>query len=570
MCYFDLPATNSTQAIKFVSAKACSKWLDENKLTNHKLTNVEETHASLLREIKSFNRYSLKADERLAILDLLREPTDFVQGELAREYAWRPLPLDEYVQSIFNASQELWQELATGYLHCLQACLNGHAFSDPSLAAMIAQRALASLGAAQVDAYRAGLPRGAAHWQAMHRIFAVTQKLDALFARLAVDGVSLYQIISSKGTGIALRPVEDKLRLASAATSVQATYVEALLLDAAHAEELGPKSLALVQRWTQQWAEEVIVLAQPPAAAKALPLCVDLDGDQPAVFQPDFVVPAHPRWLELTELKSSIKQRLAALEHGKSPVALGLGEDCVLPAGALLLKRIYRLWSENGSRVPSTSGDTTCQLIAGQEAIHNHLSGETFRQPVLKQSAGQANGTTAFGVDENASQQQGITVEQWQARFEPSDAASLWLEQPYVEHGARLGRAQLLALRLGDAPRFQLGVLRWVVANPDRTLLRAQATIYPGAPEPVALRRTGADTAHEKFHPGFLLPEVPSLNQPVCVITPSDWYRHGRILEIFIGEANFICLTHLIEVGSDFQRCAFELAEAPPFIHKTS
>lgn len=168
---FDLPSLGTGQPPAFVSARGCHDWLAVQPLAN-----PGHAQALMLRQINLLNRYGIAPGERLKLLELLRDPIAFAQTESARKFAGRPLPLAPAEQAGMDANRTLWQALQTGYLHCLQACLEGSAELRPH-APLIAQRALSALRAELLDIYRAATDPPSQLWQVLHRVFSAAEQL---------------------------------------------------------------------------------------------------------------------------------------------------------------------------------------------------------------------------------------------------------------------------------------------------------------------------------------------------------------------------------------------------------
>ena len=105
---------------QFTDDAACAAWLAELPLVN-----VAPSQIRLLEQLRELNRYSLPADARLKILELLREPVYFVQEQQLRKLVNKPFPLTQAERGILAHVADLWQELLIGYLHCLGSAGDG-------------------------------------------------------------------------------------------------------------------------------------------------------------------------------------------------------------------------------------------------------------------------------------------------------------------------------------------------------------------------------------------------------------------------------------------------------------
>ena len=538
-----LPPPTSLQAPDFMEPAACQAWL-----AGLPLTNIAQAQTQLLRQLNLLNRTSLPADARLKILELLRGPIDFIQEQCVKHYSGRPLPLSEPGQAAFDTSQTLWQELETGYLHCLQASLEGTAGigESPHLhAALAATRALSSLLAMYRDNCRANILPAPMVWQRLHLIYQAAEELK-----------------------ISQLPVEDVLRH-SRKTTAAGVYVEVLLLAAAYPQELRPKQLALVAQWAQQWAEKVIILHKPPEDPRTPALCVDLAGRQAAGFQRQPTANTALRWLELAGLRKSIKKRMVLLAQGKSPEALGLGRNCAQPDCEALLKQVYRDWCKGGrkqgttGRSASPRGKASCQLAVGIEAIHYFLSGQTFRKPdqPVYLSRREHEEIATFGriasrFDGDKNELHNFSVEEWRVLDE--NTTEMHVERSLRQPGGRLSSGQLVAVRQDASEGFLLGTLRWVAMSGGQDCLLASVRILPGTPSAVTLCSSAATPAGTVYSQGFCLPALEGLGEAASMLMPTGWFGPARIIAVQTDTTRKIRLNRLIERGADFERVAFE------------
>lgn len=543
--HLDLPALTSEQAPQFTTLAACKQWL-----AGIAITNATQTQAQLLRQLDLLNRYSLPAAERLQIVEYLRSPSYFVHGECAKRFAaQRPaLPLGAVEQASFDASQALWRALETGYLHCLQALLDKSAgtpldAAERSNAALTATRALTTALASHLDHCSAGLIPGAEFWRRLHRIYLVTERLDA--AQLAVA---------------------DKLGHATAVTPV-ATYVEALLLGMARPHQLRPKQVGDVVYWAHRWATKVPLLRIPPEDLRTPPFCVDLAGDGPGEYSTPRAAAAL-RWLDLGELRKTIKQRLVKLGQGVSPQELKLGKTCVQPACELLLRQVYRDWCKGGAPAAASAGiGKACELLGGVDALHYHLSGRLFRPPEqsVYLSKREHEEIATFGhiatrFEEDKKLQAGYAAEEWQSRTE--NVVDVELQRPLGQPGATLALDQLVGVRhkgnAGDAG-FQLGKISWAAIDVGGATLRVGIHLLPGNANAVTVVNPASASVKAQHSRGFCLPAIEGLNQVATVLTPNGWFRANHVIEIRGDETRQVRLTKLVERGTNFDRCAYEV-----------
>lgn len=534
---FDLPDTTTDRPPAFTTVSACDAWLQQQAGET-----LVQLQATLLRQLNLLNRYVLPPAERLVMMELLRGSVHAVQADNARRFTGKPLPLAESEAAALDTCLTIWNALANGYLHCLVA-------GAPADQALASQRALVALAAAQFDTCRGGrlLPPG--HWRKLHQAFAAAELAD-----------------------VARQEVADEIRLGRNPTTPTAAWVETLLLQSASLHELSLRQMGWVARWILRWSGKLGVYASPPTmSARAIPLCVDLDSDQPAGYRPVFVSGA--RFLDTSALRSSIKKRLTLLEQGESPKNLQLGDDCTQPQCQQVLNEMYFHWCKGGTirRHERQAVSGTCTVIGDIAAIHYYLSG---RKPFMKPTAAltdtdirrQREEIATFGrvmspQMDNFTEQHGYQKEQWNVMEEwhllDQSSTGLRVIRASAKGGGRFAGGQLVAVQPADAKSLLLGVLRWVLVDATAAL-QGGIEVIAGKPHPVGIRGTGSNAVADKYSLAFMLPEVPALNEPPSVVMPVGFFRRERVIEVFADSSSQIRLTGIIDRGSDFERATFE------------
>jgi hypothetical protein len=527
---FDLPLTSPDANPDFTDAKSCAAWLHTVPLIN-----VAPSHSRLLGQLEELNCFEVEPTERLRILELLTEPTAFVQLEHAKKYTGKPVPLAKQEREVFHNVLALWDALCLGY----QRCLNSIAEGNPALSvqnALVCQRALWCTGQRLAEHHKCCQELSGEDWKLLHRIFAIAE-----------------------GFGVLDKEVMEPAHKARKTTCLQ-TYVHTLLLHvASDPSEQSPKQIAIVSRWLERLAQKVRVGRNPPAGdSGVVPLALDITAGR---------APAHKllsgesvRFLELDELDKSIRSRVALLKKGDAPEALGLGDDISAAAAEQLLLLVHRLWCEGPRSRASTRRAVTvpAQLCTGLPAMHYYISGKPFREPGQSKELTKVQreelatfGRIATRQDDEHSMTHGFVLENWTIREES-------LEGLRIERGddggkGRFVQQQLIAVRPADAKTFILGVLRWLSVSDDFDL-RTGVRILPGVVQCVAVRGTGLNAMAEKYVQALLLPGVAALQSPATLIVPPGWYRPKRTVEVYSDKPEQILLTGVVDRGIDFER----------------
>ena len=74
------------------------------------------------------------------------------------------------------------------------------------------------------------------------------------------------------------------------------------------------------------------------------------------------------------------------------------------------------------------------------------------------------------------------------------------------------------------------------------------------------MKATGVNlTVSDKYVAALLLPAVPTLKTPASLITPRDWFKPGRVVELVqVDKKRLLLKMELsLEKGSDYERISF-------------
>jgi hypothetical protein len=532
---FDLPAISPDAHPEFTDATSCAEWLQSLPLIN-----VGPSQGSLLGQLEELNACALPAGERLKILELLREPVMFVQGEQAKKFIAKAIPLTRQEREILGNVLALWDAFSTGWQHCLQALDSG----DRELAhqgALICERALWSVGQKMAEYYRAYQEFGSEEWRRLHSIYAYAEKC-----------------------GFADQEASPTAQKGEAQRSCAETYAQALLLALANPNEQPARQQAIVSRWTERWARKVVISEDPPSDPGLEPLSVDLGSGEGASRERKEAKAG--RFLHVGEIAKSVRRRIDRLRNGESPEALGLGGDVPAGLAGQILVMLYNQWCTHGSaRVQPRRGTAkNVQLCTGISTIHYYVTGQAFRQPgeAHELTKKQRDEIATFGrvstrrEDEYAAGQH-AALEQWNIGDE--SLGGFRLVRPEQAASGRFFLQQLAAVRPSDSRTFILCTVRWLSVSENYDL-RLGARAMPGIQQGLAIRATGLKGYSEKLVPGLALPAVSALQTPPSVIIPIGWYRPKRVLELYTDKSEQMLLSALLERGHDFDRCTYEPA----------
>jgi hypothetical protein len=520
-------------------AKSCRQWLQGLPLTN-----VAGAHAEMLVQVELLNQSSVKGVERLKILETLRETILYLQTEVSKKYAGKPLPFDNSEVSLWRKSLALWQGAVQGYRICLQNVLDQDKELEP-FHAFICHRLVRTIAQELLEYHYAYQPVPEKVWRELHQAYAAAEE-----------------------KGVARQAVKDPLNRMMDLSSTEAAYVSALLVCLADPYHMTARQIALADRWLSKWAGRVSVVRQKPAPlhAELKPATISVDLAQPrgASMLKEFDLPESGRYLDTNQLAVTLLKRIRHLRKGGAPSELDMGDDCVQPGCEAFLSMLYQQWCEplpiRGYE--RRAGAAKAQVAFTVPAIHFFANGEKpLRQPgeTETMSWSEIQDIQVFGRVSNhtaklQASQRGYALENW--RITDESALGFRLAADGM-HAARIHQNQLVAVRTPDARSFALGEVRWLRHREDGTLEMGVKT-WPGIPMAIGVRPPVLiSSLPGKYQPAFLLPEIPALRVAASLILPIGWFNKDRPLEVLFEDHLTVRLTQLLEKGADFERIAF-------------
>ena len=523
------PLTSAPSPLQFTDSASCKRWVEQ--LT---LTNVQLTQQALTGQLASLTAANLAPLERLKILETLREPVHFVQGESAKRYAGRPLPLDEGEKIVWSNVIALWQETSRNYQHCLKAYREGDLAIAPH-AALITMRCLRLLGCTLLDHYRIYRQPPGALWRALHELYSFAESHG--YARIRV---------------------QDSFSKRDPDSSCVESYVQVLLAHLANPFALSVRQMTFVARWLERWAT-LIGLATQPLPASGIPaLAVDLTHSGGALFGSGMDSQPHLRYLDLEQLSKTLRQTINLLKQGQTPGQLGLGEDARQPGCENLLMLLYMQWCRAGTARAENRSDTqeSAQVSFGLTGAHFHVGGgREFRQPG-DLSSREKQDLDTYGyitrLDHAGGEAAAQGLEQWQ--IVNHSASGFMCMQREPDGRGRVSHNQLLAVRRSGGQNFHLGMVQWLRMEETGEIC-CGVRLFPGMPQAISVRPSNfTPGGAARYERALLLPEVPAPATPATLILPAGWFQSGRFVEVFSDRKQVAKLLNLLEKGGDFDR----------------
>jgi hypothetical protein len=521
-------AAPETSRLHFTDSAACARWVEQLPLTN-----IQQAQLLLNAQLTALHTASLPALEQLKILEALRQPIAFVQGECANRYVGKPLPLDADAAATWRDTIGLWEGLTRNYQQCLAAYRAGD-FALAPHAALITARLMRLIGCRMVDHYRVYRHVPGELWGELHALYVVAEQHYFLHTR-----------------------VSDTLREHAPETSCSEIYMRALLAHLANPYGLSARQLAFVLRWLEKWAGFATLAPEPLPVLASPALAVDLDGVGGASFVADMDPASNLRYLDVEGLASALRQAITALKRGESPARIGLDGNAHQPGCESLLMLLYVQWCRAGAgRIEEReAADEDASISFGIGAAHHKLrDGHEFRQPgELTSREKRELDTFGFVVrtQHAVATTEELPFETCQIGNSSPSGFMCVLRDP--QGPGRVSHNQVVLVRRGTPADVRTGIVQWmrVEANGE---LRCGVRLFPGKPQAVAVRPADVKQVANRYERGLLLEADTVTATPATLILPPGWFQCGAFIEVVTGRHQVATMLALLEKGSDFDR----------------
>ncbi|HLA34052.1 MAG TPA: hypothetical protein VJ001_04200, partial [Rhodocyclaceae bacterium] len=232
--------------------------------------------------------------------------------------------------------------------------------------------------------------------------------------------------------------------------------------------------------------------------------------------------------------------------------------------------RVLTRWCKGGvsRRHERRSASGVCRFIAGFDAVHFHLSGgESFKatdrsDQTLRREREEFEifGERSHRNEAASSLADSVPMENWEIMDDwnllDRSISGLRISRP-LKRGVRVGAGLLVAINQANDKNFSLGNVRWALRE-EGDSLSAGIQLFPGNPRAVKIRPAERDAVGQ-YRPGFLLPADRHLEEPPSIVVPVGTFRIGRQIDM-LHEGQVLCikLSHVLDRGAEFERCAYE------------
>lgn len=521
--------------LQFRDSAGCARWIAALPVTN-----VQLAQQMLSEQLSALAAADIAALERLKILEALKESVMFAQGEMAKRYIGKPLPLDQGDAQVWSSVVNLWRNLGTNYRMSVDAYRSGDLPMAP-YAALATLRCLRTAAQGLFEHYQIYREPDAAAWRGFHELF-----------------------LFSEEQGLSRVRVQDVFTKRDPDASCTDAYVQGLMANLANPYSMSVRQMAFLRRWLEKWASLINLSSQPLPQGQIPPIAVDIAKDSAPALASSFAAADSLRYLDLEQLAKTLRQTINLLKQGQTPGQLGLGEDARQPGCENLIMLLYLQWCRAGTlRTEARNANPDpVDVSFGVADAHKLLGGEEDKPATATQ---EINARDKWELDNlGFSMRMSTTARQaavkkseiWQVLNQSGSGFMCMLRDPGGV--MRMMHNQLLGVRR-PVDQGRLGTVQWIRAasNGETT---CGVRLFPGSPRPIKVRPANLATVKgQEYELAFLTAAVTMPATPASLLLPAGWYQTGRLIEIQDGEKRVARLVNLIEHGADYDRCAIAI-----------
>lgn len=537
------------------SPASLKKWLESLPMIN-----VVEASHEIHKTVILLNRIPIEADDRLKMMELLREPVNLVTAKLQKSYADMALPLSEKHQLTAEQVRHFYIEMAYGYKHVIEdkylkykSRLTGR---HAARVALPIQRAIRYLTKTLVHSFQFYAPYPMGTWRELHTLYRLAEKI-----------------------GITGMPVDDAFNKSVQHSSVDHVYKQALLLDLSDPYHQPTQMIIKIDQYLDLMAPLSRLNPVPEAQLdNNCQFLIELNSDRSGqVIMESQQAPdaQSTRILNTLELARAIHSHLTLLQKNQKPHTTGLGDNFFDQLARDMLLRLINSWGVTPKRVftRKIKADEQIQAAFGLDASVYFLNDETplrsssefmgpFQQRTrigtlyaMPDDISRNGKTTDIDTEKKSADSVEHAISSWDVLDE--SAGGLAVEKSSeTKVQIRVGEVVIFN-STGEKRKCAVGVIRWMRnTGPEQMEIGIQRLAPSGVPAKIKmLNKTGTET---EFASAIILPEVSALKQKQSIIAPRGSFQRERQIYVDDGRSlRHAIATKLLEVTGSYERFEF-------------
>lgn len=501
------------------------------------------------------NKLDIRFQDRIAMLEALREAVQYVALGMQKHYTSTAFPLPDKSLKIASATREIYAKMATGYQIAIEDLLsNSMLMLDKTKLTTYLHRSISYLSQVLLTTYQvyAPLPNG------------IWLKLNKLYAFAEENKLHWTQITDNQHQNIKK-------------TTISGEYIRILLLSLASPYHLRRGEVAKVYINLERWMHMPTLNKNNAGESIIGDFSIDLSKDKPPGYlaiSGDEIFNINVRTLETFALAESLFGELQQSEEIKSKTLLNIN----LPQAQLshnLIRRLGRTWGA----IPKRAHDRqeiheNIQAAFGMSAIHNTLMIMTHNKSTDSAQAKdnkllKAIATKSHYAEKKVEHIHDVKADVWNMVYdnshlrlvsnntspkvantpEPGPTAQTCLSNNWRllnmsdggfciqctgDCGANVQVGELVAYLPATQPavkRHTIGVIRWMRSDGKNGMTLGGQIL---GQEPIAVGISIAATGIENnpVQRAILLPAYKTLGRPSALITLATPFRAGAIVKL--------------------------------------
>ena len=538
--------------------------------------------SELLSAVDQLNRCKLGPELRFNILEALASNLEVTLINLTRRFLNQPLVMPDEPKQLAELTDALLDRFSTAYsIVAIETLEQRDSVRDANPARLVCesvQRALHFSGRNILLTFQLYHPVALGGWLSIHQLYALAER----------QGLANLPVRAQNGE----------------TTSINATYLSALLLGCCKPNQLRQSDLAAVFSALGEWSDKLTI---GPAGSMDGLFLVDLQSDQPPLYSSIYgsTSNGHCRQISTESLVAYLRQ-LKELDDSQGKPGIKLEDGATLPANMLshLIDALGSMSMRNFNRVRL---DNPITVSFGLGAAHFHAAGgrnfgnllygdnyipaptdRVATNPFLQESESARDEWSKANPEHDYVREHGssdleaalthsIELDAQTKHAIEEEGPSLPEEQNVPVYEVKLANASPGgycldwceelpdAMRAGDIVSVQedqseswaIAVIRWISALQDAHTLVGLELLSPRSKAYGAQihKKTGKLSEPQRV---LLLPEIPLVGQPHTLITPRAGFRERQKISLLRqGEKFLVQLTRQVSATGSYAQFDF-------------
>lgn len=577
------------QTIEFAKAPYIKPRDAERWIANLPTAHIGETARLIFKAMSEINRVEIPPHQRFKLLELFRQPFDYVTQALIKHIIGQAFPLSGKNQKISELIRELQWEIAIGYKIIINSSLSGHfGRVDKTLLTSI-NRALYYLGECLLKSYLVYTPQNNQTWIEIHHLY--------LFA---------------EHNGLISESVKDNLFPENNNSTIGTQYKHIILLSLANPYRLPQSEIQKVNTALFGWSKySHLHMLDDPNNPIGL-FAIDLESNAPPSYYNTAQKQSNSnfiRILDTSELTRILRDQIETSEK-KSGNQKGKMQN-TLDVSQKTLKRLILAWGAVPKRNFSRKGkQTEVKVALGLSASHCFIQ-KAYEDKQRKVAPDNEFRDSEIEFDTKAVYQSDLIdnvgeplshPDVWDIAQNPTIQSKDELNFPAFTQFTNEGNSSPLLKTQNDIydvykcnllnesaggycitwkndiatktvvgslislfnpeeegqEEWSIGVIRWIKAIEKEYLYIGIELLSPSA-QAIASKNITSQSKTFDYTRALLLPELRSVKQPQTLITQSLYHVGDKLALDVHGQSIKVTLTKLLENTSTFAQFEFSI-----------